>query len=367
MKRLLVSVFFFFLFVIFVNAQGRLIDAVDKSPVSIASILDAAGNMVGFTWKDGTFSEIPPSSYPVTIRCVGYEQLTIEYLQDKTYEIIPVVYELDELVVVPTERNILKQIFYVREYFSLNTETDTITYFLEHMARRLIPVTNDVKFSGSSSLRILVSRAYSRYKMFDKDSVVAEQEPKFPSMLSLVNLYDEQIAAPESFRELNGEAKFYEEKGKTGVSLIKKQNNQTFTVIEDILADKEGHSISPWPLKLLGFTIDIGQLFTTHVYRVNDYGRYLPTDFIEGSAVMEANGRGKFIRKSLKSDKPVEIRSLIEVYLVDNDYLTKEEAKAETKKKGAGVEFVIPSTIPPLNNATLQLVECAEAEKAGME
>ena len=42
-----------------VNAQERVIDATDHTPVSAASIFDAAGNMVGFTWNDGEFSEIP--------------------------------------------------------------------------------------------------------------------------------------------------------------------------------------------------------------------------------------------------------------------------------------------------------------------
>ena len=101
MKRLLTTVFCFLLISLSANAQKRLVDAVDKTPVSIASILDAAGNMVGFTLSDGTFTDIPSSSYPITIRCIGYEQLVIESPQNKTFEIMPVSYELDEVVIVP--------------------------------------------------------------------------------------------------------------------------------------------------------------------------------------------------------------------------------------------------------------------------
>ena len=45
-----------------IDAQERVIDVTDHSPISAASIFDATGNMVGFTWSDGVFSEIPSSA-----------------------------------------------------------------------------------------------------------------------------------------------------------------------------------------------------------------------------------------------------------------------------------------------------------------
>ena len=64
----------------------------------------------------------------------------------------------------------------------------------------------------------------------------------------------------------------------------------------------------------------------------------------------------------LNSDKPIVISSLIELYIVDRDYLSKEEAMKEYKNKPTGVKFVVPSTVPPLNEATRRLVERANAE-----
>ena len=77
---------------------------------------------------------------------------------------------------------------------------------------------------------------------------------------------------------------------------------------------------------------------------------------------MVADGRGKFLRKALKSDKPIVIRCMIELYSVDNDYLSKKEAKDEYKNKPTGVKFVIPATIPPLNESTKRMVERANAD-----
>ena len=362
MKRFYILIISLLLVFVQADAQKRVVDAVSQSPVAAASIFDAAGNMVGFTWSDGLFSEVPESAYPVTLRCIGYEQLVIERPEDKTWEMTPMAYELEEVVIVPVKRNVLKQTFYVREYFSMSNATDTVTIFMEHMADRFVPTSKDAKFGGNSSLRILDTHHYSRYKVMGKDSVVINPESAFPSLLKIFELNDEEVEAPESFKASANATKLHEEAGKSGMALIQKQNAQAFTTIEDMLADIKDHKLSPWPLKLLGFTMEINQLYTTHAYRVNDKGVYLPKDLMEASFVMEADGRGKHLRKALKSEKPVVIRSLIELYIVDRDYLSNEEAKDEYKNKPANVKFVIPSTVPPLNEATRQLVERANAE-----
>ena len=345
-----------------VDAQERVIDSTDRSPISAASIFDATGNMVGFTLSDGVFSEIPTSAYPITLRCMGYEQLIIERPENKTWEMTPIVYELEEVVVVPVKRNILKQTFYVREYFSMSSETDTVTFFNEHMADRFVPTSKDVKFGGNTELRLLESRQYGHYQLFGQDSITTDPESPFPSMATIFEPIDKEVTAPESFKEPGNAVKLYEEPGKSGMGLIKKQNDRTFTFIADGLADTKGHKISPWPLKLLGCTMEFNQLYVTQAYRVNEKGVYLPNDLLEASFVMQADGRGKYLRKALKSDKPVVIRCMVEMYIVDRDYLSKEEAKKEYKNKPTGVKFVVPSTVPPLNEATRRLVERANAE-----
>ena len=364
MKRTFILFFSILLSFAQADAQKRLIDATNHTPISTASILDAAGNMVGFTWSDGLFSEIPETAYPITIRCMGYEQLVIERPEEKTWEMIPKVYELEEVVIIPVKRNILKQTFYVREYFSMNTQSDTITSFIEHMAVRFVPTSKNAKFKGSTSLRILDSKYYSRYNLFGKDSINTDpQEAVFPSMLSVLELDEEEVAAPESFKSSGNTNKLYEKQDKSGMSLIIRQNDQTFTIIEDALARKKGHKLSPWLLKAIGFTMDFNQLYITQTYRTNDNGIYMPKDLIEAGFVMEADGRGKFLRKALESDKPVEIRCMIELYVVDCDYLSKEEAKEQYKNRPDSIEFVIPSSVPPLDKATQRIVERANAKK----
>ena len=362
MKRVYILIISLLLCCASADAQKRVVDAVSKSPIAAASIFDAAGNMVGYTWNDGEFSEVPQSAYPITLRCIGYEQLVIERPEDKTWEMTPMAYELEEVVIVPVKRNILKQTFYVREYFSMSSETDTVTFFIEHMAERFIPASKDAKFSGDSNLRLLESNQYAHYQLFGEDSITTDPESLFPSMATIFEPIDKEVTAPESFKEQKSATKLYEESGKSGMSLIVKQNDRTFTMSVDALADTKEHKISPWALKLLGFTMDINQGYVTQVYRANDKGVYLPKDLLESSFLIQADGRGKFLRKALKSDKPIVIRCMVEMYVVDRDYLSKEEAKEAYKNKPTDVKFVIPSTVPPLNEATKRLVERANAE-----
>ena len=346
-----------------VCAQERVIDATDYSPVAAASIFDATGNMVGVTLNDGCITEIPKTAYPITIRSIGYEQLVIEQQEDKAWPMTPIAYELEEFVVVPVERNILKQTFYVREYFSMTTVDDTITIFFEHMANRFLPASEDAKFSGSSSLRVLKSRCFSRYKVAEEDSFAINSKPIFPPMVTIHRVSTKEVTAPESFKDPDNTNKLYEEPGKSGIALIQKQNAHTFITIRDILAETKEHDISFWPLKIFGLTIKAKQLYNTHTYCINDNGIYQPKDLIEAGSVMEADGGGKLLRKLFKSEEPILIRSRIEVYTTDREYLTKNEAKKEYKNKPDNVEFEIPTTVPPLTDAIKQLVERATAEK----
>jgi hypothetical protein len=346
----------------YANAQKRIIDTRDHSPIPAASIFDASGNMVGYSSSDGLISDIPETAYPITIHCIGYELLVIEHPEDKTWEMTPTVYNLKEVVVVPIKRNVLKQTFYVREYYSMYNSSDTVTFFTEHMANRFVPTTKGAKFGGKSSLNILNSRQYSHYNLLGIDSVASGSESKHYSLLTVFEPNSKEIAAPESFKDTGNTPKYYEKVGKSGTELIQKQNSHTFTTIKDVLADTKEHKLSPGILKLLGLTMEFNQVYFTHAYQANDSGVYQPKDLIEASLVIQADGRGKYLREAMKSETPVIISTMIELYVVDQEFLTKEEAKKEYKNKPTDVEFVIPSTVPPLSEATRRLVERAKAE-----
>jgi hypothetical protein len=141
-------------------AQQRVIDATDSIPVSVASIFDFDGNVVGYTMDDGTFSEIPETAYPITIRCLGYEPLVIAEPKDSVWQMKQSFYDMPELVVVPGDRNVMKQILYIRNYLSMCNEIDTVTHFVEEMAYRYVPATEDAKIDIGNQIHSAGSRSF---------------------------------------------------------------------------------------------------------------------------------------------------------------------------------------------------------------
>ena len=339
------------------EAQRRVVDVMDDTPVSSATIFDAQGNVAGFTTSEGDFSNIPDSEYPITIRCIGYENIILEHPVDTVLQMIPAIYELDEAV-ISASRDVMKQTFYVREYFTISSETDTITHFLEHMCDRYVPASKKVKFK-KNDLRYRNTRSYKYYQVDNRDSIAVSNKPDTKSLLDLVTT--EEVDASESFKGQMGVNRVYEKKGKSGILLSRKQNERTFTEYKDGLASKKDHTINlPWLLRMLGVSMEAHQAYMTHVYKANDASVYQPKDLIQAGAVVELLGKGKLLRQMVNSDVPVKINFSIEYYVVSHEYISKDQAKEEYKAKNLKVPFEIPATVPQLSEATRKIIKRAE-------
>lgn len=339
------------------ESQRRVVDVMDDTPLSSATVFDAQGNVVGFTSSEGDFSNIPETAYPITIRCIGYENIVVTHPVDTVLQMIPAVYELEEAV-ISASREVMKQTFYVREYFSICSETDTITHFLEHMCDRYVPASKGVKFKNND-LRFRNTRCYKYYQIGDQDSVAVSNKPGSKVFLGLIET--EEVDASESFKGQMGVNRVYEEKGKSGILHSRKQNERIFTEYKDGLADKKGHIAHlPFMLNMMGLSMDVHQAYITHVYNANDASVYQPKDLIQASVVVEVLGKGKLLRQMVNSDVPVKINFSIEYYVVSREYISKEQAKEEYKAKTLKVPFEIPASVPQLSEATRKIIKRAE-------
>ena len=252
----------------------------------------------------------------------------------------------------------MKQTFYVREYFTISSETDTITHFLEHMCARYVPASKQVKFK-KNDLRFRNTRCYKYYQIGDQDSVAVSNKPGSKVFLGLIET--EEVDASESFKGQMGVNRVYEEKGKSGILHSRKQNERIFTEYKDGLADKKGHIAHlPFMLNMMGLSMDVHQAYITHVYKANDASVYQPKDLIQASVVVEILGKGKLLRQMVNSDVPVKINFSIEYYVVSREYISKEQAKAEYKAKALKVPFEIPASVPQLSEATRKIIKRAE-------
>jgi len=357
---------FFLLFLGFVltltaKQSITVFDADDQSPIAAATVFGKGGNIIGMTDKDGIISGFADSDMPLTVRSLGYEPLTVSEISDKIY-MTPDNYELGEFIVTPQDRPILRIICYIREYNSGVTSSDTIQTFAEHMGDFYIPTAKVKKFKGNRSPRILKSILYERYASKDGTDSVASPDSRRDdiSWLNLVFLPKETIKETNAIA--NG-AKIDSVAGKYTLKTLSRKNDDMYMTKTDYLADKKGHNWSPTFFKLLGFTIDVQNMVCSWAYRANENGEYRPSDLIYGTLALDILGRGKWIKKAFKSNVPVQMHGLYEIYPVKLEHLTVEEADEQLHHSTPSTEFERSPLAAPLPPAVRSLINRVSAIK----
>ena len=339
-----------------INAQVKsiVVDELDNSPIIAASVFDASGNILGLTDENGNLPVHTPNHYPLTIRCMSYEPQIVASPTD-SIGMIACSYDLDEVVVIEGERNVLKLTCYVREYLSMTTKNDTTISFNEHMVDVFIPRHKKAKFKGRYTPRVLKSRHYTLDKFNGKDSVSTSNNE--PIWINLVKIDSTTIYEPKSFKSSNNIVKSDSVRGKYYLSTISRKTPSTYFVSEDKLADVKEHKLSPWILKVLGLSIDFTKFYATKTYLPSNNGAYKAEDLICTSMAMDAIARGKFFKKSAKSDENLDVKMLFELYIADREFISADEAKAQCKERPNNVTFTIPKSAPKLDAKILSLIK----------
>ena len=138
-------------------------DSLTRKPLPSASLFDHKGNAVGITNARGRMPLISRSSYPVTVRYLGFKEKTIETPGADTIFLQENAASLPEIVVESGRHKVLHVLAYVREFSTLTTYTDTVFLFREKMVDFMLNPDRKVRFKGWSNPRILTSRSYYRF------------------------------------------------------------------------------------------------------------------------------------------------------------------------------------------------------------
>ena len=317
--------------VFWINA-GKVVDINSKMGLTLASIFDHKGNVIAMSFDDGTIPEIDSTAYPITIRYLGYELLTIDSpIGYNDIALQPIAIELPEFVVSNTDRPILHLVAYMREFASTTGSTDTISVFRESMVDFMIPMKKVKKFKGWKMPRYLAYDTYSHVLStggIDSVDTNADYVILFPGF---ININFDHIDIPKSF---NDSSMFQTDTvmGKYYPEGILTKSPYGITCNYDALANQKNHKMSPLALKLLGITADFTDLrYNYHFIPKSTYKLY-PTNLYQYSFSLNAIGKGKLYKKAFNSDKPVTFRSYIEVYITERKYLSIERGYSIRKR-----------------------------------
>lgn len=299
------------------------VDKSDRQPISGVSIITGNGTIIGLTDNNGSF-DCTPDVLPLKIRCIGYEERTLDSIIDTLY-LYPKSYELAEILVTPVDRPILKINCYIREYTTATYSGDTIQMFGEYMADYFLNEKKSKGFRQSNTPYVRAKRLRARYRNgAGLDSIAKPSEnDEFLSWIDLCSIDPEHHTLPDSV--LNGATNNI--MGKYGQFSSSRIFNNKFIYSRDILANHKGHHWSPWFFKLIGFTIDTSKMLSKDIFLIDDHGGYGPNTLQMATYTMEMTIKGKWIKKAFNTKDPIKSYSIVEVYPIESQYLTVQEAK----------------------------------------
>lgn len=335
----------------------RLIDASTNAPLPLASITDCSGNVVGMTDKSGVIPELQKDRYPITFNYMGYASLQILKPAEDDMKMVPQEYELPEIVIIPGSRPLLHLTGYMREITSVLSSSDSVTLFKESVVDFLVPVEK-TKVKGWNKARELASKTYVRMSNSSGlDSVSTNHEYEFILWGNRKGLIPSAAKIPDKIKGTDVACDTI--MGKYYPKIIWLKNGDVTRWYGDALANEKNHITTPWALKIFGLTTDVTEISENYVFDTPDGGFIRPTDLRQVSVTIDMLAKGKLFKKTFDSPSPVNVRTYMELYLTDREFLSVEEGKSLNNEIPSieSSEILAPTNANPLHPAIIRSVE----------
>lgn len=332
------------------------VDETDNSAVGGATVMSGTGVIIGMTDLTGKIT-VDEQDFPLSVRCMGYEPFTTSS-NDPTVSLRPSAYLLHEVTVDPAERPIKRAIGLVREFCSGITDSDTLQLYTESMAEAFFA---DGKVKGykdaDAKAKIKNKSEYARIVEDGNETVFSPGQDNPITLIpwsTFVHLLPAQRISVS--QKIKDGAECDTVAGEYSTKFIRSRKNGQYNRSMDLLSDYKNHVWSPSFLKILGMTADLNAYTQTYSFADNGSDSFGISDLECATVYIQMYGRGKMFKKFFKSDKPVELKTYIEVYPVEITNCTVEEYK-QMKKDKSEIPFQYPEGIHPMSPAIQQMID----------
>lgn len=334
-----------------------IVDREGKIPLAGATVFNCQGKAIGVTAPNGRIPYSAPEDLPLTVRYIGYRELSVpDNRVDTIYmEIDP--RELPEVVAETRSHKVLHMLAYVREYSTLSSYTDSVYLFREKMVDFMIPTQSKGSFKGWTKPRVLSSRSYYRFTNAEGLDSVSDRCGQHFSWADWVGLIPATSIPDRLPDDLPGVCDTVA--GRYGASEIWHRNGDKINIEIDIMADTAARRWADGMGAFFRKHIDFEQ-FLLKVNYCNVAGTEVtPADITGYSFNIESKGRGRGMFMFNRPDEPFYVSTYAEVYLLDREYITVGEArKWERRKFNPGdVEIYEPAEAPDLDPSVMLLVD----------
>ena len=343
------------------NTRAVVADSLTHAPLPNASIFDRNGKLIATADHKGTLPYISLADYPLTIRYMGYYEMTIPTETTDTLLMRENPATLPEVVVETRQQKALHILAYVREYSTLSTYTDTVALFREKMVDFMLPVDKKTSFKGWRHPRVLNSRSYYHFtNASGLDSVSDRCNNHFTWSDWVGILPPTTIPAPLA----DAENSTYTLPGKYLPTEIWTRKGDKISIDIDVMADTTSRK---WMPEVAAFAqkgnMEFEQLRLHLNYNSVSEGIVSPVDLTGYSFNIDSRGRGHSMFRFNRRDEPFFVSTYSEVYLLDKEYITVKEARKWERNKPHPSEIGIYEApeAPELQDAVLKVIARVEA------
>ena len=335
-------------------------DNITHSPLPSASAFDRNGHHLGMSDPKGRLPLIANSSFPITVRYLGYIERTVAAPDIDTLFLSESDTYLPELVVESKNHKLLHILAYVREYSTLSTFSDTVFLFREKMVDFMLSPDSKVKIRTWSTPRVLCSKSYYRfYNAAGLDSVSNKcnqhfswsdwmgiiPPPPLPDKLCRQGLSSDTVRGPYSPAEIWSRA------------------DDRVSVAVDVLANTSGRKWVPNLAAFFNSGLDF-ENFHLRLNYDNVVGNELSLNSLEGySFTIESKGRGHNMFMFHRVNEPFFVTTYGEVYMLDKEYITLKEARRWDKHsfENDSIEIIEAASAPDLLPSVKALIARVDA------
>lgn len=334
-------------------------DSTTRLPLPSASFFDKNGKTIGISNSKGTAPYISRSSYPITVRYLGYKERILDSIPADTVFLPILAAELPEVVIETRHHKVLHILAYVREVSTLTTFTDTVFLFREKMVDYMIPHENGI-FNGWLNPRILKSQSYYRFTNSEGlDSVSGESNNHFS--------WSDWIGIPPAVKIIDGllndKSGTDTIKGKYSPTEIWNKQNDKVSVDINILADTSSRKWVPNLSNFFKKNIEFENFKLRYNYDNVRGDTIRPAELSGYSFTIESNGRGRNMFRFNRKDEPFFVSTYTEIYILDKEYITVKEANkwVSLNKKMDDVDIFEPQEAPELQKPIRDLIARVES------
>lgn len=362
-RRLLNIILIMMLYIPYTHGENSftvVADSLTHTPLPGAPVFNRSGKLIGTSGTDGTVACASASDFPLTIRFMGYNDVTIHHIGQDTVFMQEGKALLPEIVVESGRKKMLHILAYAREYSTLSTYTDTVAMFREKLVDYMLPGDNSVRYEGWRNPRVLNSQSY--YHFTDSnglDSVSDRCNNHFTWSDWIGILKPSEIPPGLTVCETGTDTVH----GRYSPTEIWIKNGDKVTLDINVLADTASRKWVPNLSSFFKKDIDFEQFRLRYNFSDVTDGVVSPVELAGCSFNIESTGRGHNMFQFHRLNEQYYVTTYTEIYILNREYISVPEAKKWERNRPSGSDIGIyePQEAPELQPSIRQLIARVES------